>query len=171
MESKQEQIQYLLDLLKTNHITFQSKEHKEVTSMDEYEEIEKDLHCEMAKNLFLCNRQQTSFYLLLMPKDKKFKTKELSAQIQSARLSFASEEALSSLLHCSMGSTSILGLLFDQENKVKLLIDKDLFSFPLCGIHPCDNRMTLSLNLKELLSFIEKEAHHTYQEVTLFGLE
>ena len=46
----------------------------------------------ICKNLFLCNRQKTNYYLLMMPGDKKFKTKELSSQINSARLSFAGTE-------------------------------------------------------------------------------
>lgn len=56
------------------------------------EEVDKLLGATICKNLFLCNSQKTNFYLLMMPGDKKFITKELSAQIGSARLSFASPE-------------------------------------------------------------------------------
>ena len=89
-------------------------------------EIDALLGVMMCKNLFLCNRQKTKFYLLMMPGDKKFKTKELSSQINSARLSFAEEDSMLQYLDIEPGAVSIMGLMNDREHNVTLLIDEDI---------------------------------------------
>ena len=107
----------IIDFLKSNQIEYTQIKHTALFTMDEYENIQKKLNCLIPKNLFLCNRQKTKFYLLLMPGNKKFLTKELSSQINSARLSFAEEEKLKETLNCYKGSTSPLGLLFDKMER------------------------------------------------------
>lgn len=79
-------------------------------TMEKCAEVSKVLGVSICKNLFLCNRQKTQFYLLVMGPDKPFHTKDLSHQIGSARLSFAPEELLWELLHCTPGSATVLGL-------------------------------------------------------------
>ena len=90
----------------------------------------------------LCNRQKTSFYLLLMPGDKPFHTKEITSQLGCARLSFAKEEALEQLLHLTPGSATIFGLMYDTENQVQLVVDQELLREPYFGCHPCINTST-----------------------------
>lgn len=85
--------------------------------MDACEEVAAALETKICKNLFLCNRQKTSFYLLLMPGDKPFHTKEITSQLGCARLSFAREEALEQLLHLTPGSATIFGLMYDTETR------------------------------------------------------
>lgn len=104
--------------------------------MEACNDIDAVLGVLICKNLFLCNRQRTSFYLLLMPGDKPFKTKELSAQINSSRLSFGSAEEMEELLCVSPGSVSVMGLMNDPEHRVRLLIDEDVLKEEYFGCHP-----------------------------------
>ena len=118
------------------------------------EEVETVLGCKICKNLFLTNRQQTDFYLLLMPGEKPFKTKLLSKQIGSARLSFATSEHMARYLGLTPGSVSVLGLMNDTEKKVRLLIDSDLKAEPDFGCHPCRNSASLRFSTDALLHTI-----------------
>ena len=110
------------DLLDSLGIAYQRTDHAPATTMEVCEVIDAALGCLICKNLFLCNRQQTEFYLLMMPGDKVFKTKELSHQIGSARLSFAKEEQMMEFLEIHPGAVSIMGLMNDTENHVQLLV-------------------------------------------------
>lgn len=150
-------------------IPFQRMEHEAVFSMDSYQQIEQALDCSVPKNLFLSNQQHTKFYLLLMPGGKKFKTKELSQQIHSARLSFAKEEELEDDLHCFHGCANPFALLFDKGGKISLLLDEDLLSCPRLGFHPCLNTVTLGLSTKDFLSRFLPSVHHPYVTVRLTG--
>ena len=163
--SKEEQSVYvLLDSLK---IPYDRLDHEPLFSMDGYGEIEKALGCPVCKNLFLANRQQTVFYLLRISPQKKFRTKELSSQIHSSRLSFGNEEALSSYLHAKKGFCSILDLRNDEEGHVSLLIDVDLLNQEKIGVHPCANTSTLAISWKDLLDKFLPAIHHGYTAVTL----
>jgi len=121
----------------------------------------------MCKNLFLCNRQQTEFYLLLMPGDKKFLTKDLSAQIGSARLSFANAEQMERYLDITPGSVSVMGLMNDTEGRVHLLIDADLLSAEYIGFHPCINTSSLRVRTEEMMKKIIPALRHAPQTVKL----
>ena len=114
------------DILDSLHIPYIRADHEAVMTMEACEEIDKALGMEICKNLFLCNRKKTSYYLLLMPGNKALKTKELSQQIPTTRLSFASGEDMETYLNVTPGSATVMGLIFDQENKVQLLVDEEL---------------------------------------------
>lgn len=114
------------DFLDRLGIQYDRTDHEAATTMEACEEIDRVLGVVMCKNLFLCNRQKTRFYLLLMPGDKKFKTKELSSQIGSARLSFAGAEDMLKYLDIEPGAVSVMGLMNDRNHEVQLLIDKDI---------------------------------------------
>ena len=101
------------DLLDSLGIEYLRTDHSHADTMEACNEIDKVLDVLICKNLFLCNRQKTKFYLLMMPGDKPFKTKELSSQINSARLSFASAEAMEEYLDILPGSVSVMGLMND----------------------------------------------------------
>lgn len=133
--------------------------------------IEAVLGAHICKNLFLCNRQQTAFYLLMMPGDKPFRTKELSAQIHSSRLSFATPAHMEEYLGVAPGSVSVLGLINDKEERVRLLIDEDLLKNEWIGCHPCVNTSTLRLRTTDLLSRFLPSVQHTYCSVRLLGGE
>ena len=118
------------------------------------------LGMEICKNLFLCNRQKTQFYLLLMPGNKPFRTKELSAQIGSARLSFASEEYMEQFLDLTPGSVTVLGLMNDTDDHVQLLIDEDVVKDEYFGCHPCINTSSLKMKTSDILEKFLPAVHH-----------
>ena len=144
---KEERCYALLDRL---GIRYDRVDHEHADTIEMCEEVEQLLGCKICKNLFLTNRQQTEFYLLIMPGEKPFKTKLLSKQIGSARLSFASPEHMQTLLGLSPGSVSILGLMNDREKKVRLLIDRDLLEDESFGCHPCLNTSSLRFKSEDL---------------------
>jgi Ala-tRNA(Pro) deacylase len=121
----------------------------------------------MCKNLFLCNRQKTDFYLLLMPGDKPFRTKELSGQLGVARLSFGSAEDMEARLGLLPGSVSVMGLINDTEGRVRLLIDKELLSDAEIGCHPLVNTSSLAFSMHELLKKVLPATGHRYTAVEL----
>lgn len=121
---------------------------------------DRESHPVICKNLFLCNRQKTRYYLLMMPGDKKFLTKDLSAQINSARLSFAGDEDMLAFLDVTPGSVSVMGLMNDKENRVQLLIDSDVLKSDYVGCHPCMNTSSLRLKVSDLMDRILPAIHH-----------
>lgn len=138
-------------------------------TMEECLEIDAILEAVVCKNLFLCNRQHTQFYLLMMPGDKVFKTKELSGQLGCARLSFAEAEYMEQYLDITPGSVSVLGLMNDHENKVQLLVDRDVLDGEFVGCHPCINTSSLKLKKDDIFGTLVKEMHHDYIVVDLVG--
>lgn len=158
------------DFLDKLSVTYQRVDHEAAMTMEACEEIDRTLGDDTAicKNLFLCNRQETNFYLLLMPGDKPFKTKDLSAQIGSARLSFAKPEYMEKYLDITPGSVSVLGLMNDHEKKIQLLIDEDVLKDPYFGCHPCINTSSLKFTTKD---FAEKIIPALEHEPIIVNLE
>ena len=150
------------DFLDKLGIQYQRIDHEAAMTMEACEEIDRALgdNTTICKNLFLCNRQETDFYLLLMPGDKPFKTKDLSAQIHSARLSFAKPEYMEKYLDITPGSVSVLGLMNDSDKKVQLLIDEDVMKEPYFGCHPCINTSSLKFTTEDLMQKIIPALEH-----------
>ena len=157
------------DLLDELQISFWRTDHEVTNTMEACNEIDKILEVLICKNLFLCNRQKTNFYLLMMPGDKPFKTRELSSQINSARLSFASEEDMVRYLDIHPGSVSVMGLMNDKDNRVQLLIDEDVLKGEYLGCHPCMNTSSLKLRTKDVLEKFLPAVHHEPVIVRLTG--
>lgn len=149
------------DLLDKLDIPFRRVDHVHADTMEMCQEIDQALGQDICKNLFLCNRQKTAFYLLCMPPDKPFHTKDLSAQIGSSRLSFAPEESLWELLRCHPGSATILGLANDTEHRVRLLIDREVYDAPFFSCHPCICTSTLKLKTADVLEKLLPHTGHT----------
>ncbi|MBO4330705.1 MAG: prolyl-tRNA synthetase associated domain-containing protein [Oscillospiraceae bacterium] len=141
------------------------------TTMEVCAEVDAILGVHICKNLFLRNRQGTEFYLLVMPGDKPFKTKELSSQIGSSRLSFADETAMEELLDLHPGSVSVLGLINDKEHRVRLVVDEDVFAEELFGCHPCENTSSIRFATKDLEEKILPALGYTPAVVHLEGAE
>ncbi len=148
------------DLLDRLDVRFVRLDHDPTPSIEACEAVESRLGIEICKNLFLCNRQKTQFYLLMMPGRKPFRTKELSAQIGSARLSFADETFMQAFLHITPGSVSVLGLLHDTQNRVQLLIDQDVTAQEFFGCHPCINTASLKIAVPDLLQKLLPAMQH-----------
>ena len=163
------QRQTVYDLLERLDIPFTRADHPAAFTMEECEAVSQALHTPICKNLFLCNRQKTAFYLLLLPASKPFRTKEITAQLGCARLSFAGEEQLASLLHLTPGSATIFGLQYDTENRVQLVVDRDLLDEAYFGCHPCINTSTIRLKTSDVFDRLTHALHHDYTLVTLKG--
>lgn len=154
------------DLLDSLGIAYARADHDTLPTMEACQEVGNLLGIEICKNLFLRNTQKTAFYLLILPGRKKFKTAALSKQIGSARLSFAEPEFMEQYLNITPGSVSVLGLMNDPENKVRLLIDKDILkNHPYFGCHPCINTSSLKFRTEDLLNKILPAIHHDYTMV------
>ena len=155
------------DLLDSLGVHYQRIDHEAAMTMEACAEIDRVLDATICKNLLLCNRQCTSFYLLMIPGDKVFKTSELSHQIGSSRLSFAKPEHMEQFLDITPGSVSVLGLMNDRENHVQLLIDEDVLKGEYFGCHPCINTSSLRLKTKDLMEKIIPAMGHEPRLVTL----
>ena len=148
------------DFLDALQVPYQRIDHETLMTIEACKDVDKVLDAVICKNLFLCNRQETNFYLLLLPGDKKFKTKEVSSQLGVARLSFGNETYMEKFLDITPGSVSILGLMNDKENHVQLLIDEDLLKEPYIGCHPCINTSSLKINMKDMMEKIIPAMKH-----------
>ena len=155
------------DVLDELNIEYYRADHDHADTIEDCRVIEELLGHSVCKNLFLTNRQQTEFYLLLMPGDKPFKTKYLSKQLGTARLSFAGAEAMEQYLDILPGSVSVLGILNDKENKVHLVMDRDIYDDDYICCHPCRNTSTLKISAKDV---IEKIVPFSKHEVTVVDL-
>ena len=147
------------DLLDRLGISYQRVDHDHADTIPDCEAVEKVLGCRICKNLLLTNRQQSVLYLLLMPGDKPFFTKDLSKQLGTARLSFATAEQMERCLDITPGSVSILGLMNDSEGRVKLAIDGELLADEYLGCHPCINTSSLKLRMSDILGVFLPALH------------
>lgn len=154
---KEERVYDLLDQL---NIDYQRIDHEEANTMEICLEIEKTLKSTICKNLFLVNSNKSQYYLLMLKENKKFKTKVISKQINSSRLSFGSDEKMLEYLDITPGSVSLFGLMNDHDFKVQLLMDKDLLQDEYLGCHPCINTSSLRIKMKDVFEKIIPSLHH-----------
>ena len=157
------------DYLDALGIDYDRLDHEAAFTMEACEAFADVLGIEDCKNLFLCNRQQTDFYLLMMPGNKPFKTKEITKQIGSARLSFAGPDRMLEFLDIEPGSLSVMGLMNDREHRVQLLVDEDVLKLPFVGCHPCVNTASLKLKTEDVFGRFTEATGHGYKTVHLVG--
>ncbi len=157
------------ELLEKLKISYLRVDHEAAATVDDCHGVDEALGIHICKNLFLCHRQKTDFYLLMMPGLKKFKTKELSAQLGVSRLSFAEAEYMEEFLDITPGSVSVMGLMNDKEHRVRLLIDSELLQDEFVGCHPCVNTSSLKLRMKDVLEKFLPYVGHGYTVVELVG--
>ena len=162
--AKEERVYDFLDKLQ---IPYEGVDHDIANTIEDCREIEKELQIGVCKNLFLCNRQKTTFFLLMMPGDKHFETKVISHQLGVCRLSFAESRYMEEFLDITPGSVSVLGLMNDVEEQVDLLIDEDLLKEEYLGCHPCINTSSLKLRTSDILQKFVKATGHSYHIVAL----
>ena len=155
------------DLLDTLSVEYERLDHDPAMTMEICAAIDASLGALICKNLFLCNRQQTDFYLLMIPADKPFKTKDLSAQIGSSRLSFASAEYMEQYLDITPGSVSVMWLMNDKNLCVRLLIDSDVLKNEYVGCHPCINTSSLRIKTDDLINKVIPAMKHEFTVVAL----
>ena len=155
------------DLLDRLGVEYERIDHEPAMTMEDCKEVDQLLEAVICKNLFLCNRQKTAFYLLMIPDTKVFHTKDLSAQIGSARLSFAKPEYMEEFLDITPGSVSVMGLMNDKEHRVQLLIDEDVLDGEYIGCHPCINTSSIRFKVKDLVEKVIPAMGHDFVKVKL----
>ena len=155
------------DLLDSLGIHYERIDHEAAMTMEMCQDIDVALDAMVCKNLFLCNRQETNFYLLMIPDYKKFKTKDLSSQIGSARLSFGKPEYMKEFLDITPGSVSVMGLMNDKEKRVQLLMDEDVVKGEYIGCHPCINTSSLRIRTEDMMNKIIPAMEHEPKIVKL----
>ncbi len=165
---KEQRVYELLDSL---GVEYHRVDHGEAATIEACLEIEGVLGCEICKNLFLKTRNGSQYYLLLMPGAKQFKTKVLSKEIGSSRLSFAEADEMLEYLDITPGSVSVLGLMNDKGNKVRLLIDREVLAGEYIGCHPCINTSSLRIKTSDLVKKIIPAMGHPFTEVILAPCE
>ncbi len=170
MEGREDREIRVYDYLDQLGIEYWQTDHEmAANTMEDCLEVDAVLDATICKNLFLCNRQKTKFFLLMMPGDKPFKTKEISSQINSARLSFAPEEKMLEFLDIHPGSVSVMGLMNDHDNNIQLVIDEDIFKGEFLGCHPCVNTSSLKIRTTDITEKFLPSVHHNYIKVHLTG--
>lgn len=155
------------DLLDHLGVEYERIDHEPAMTMEDCKEVDQLLEAVICKNLFLCNRQKTAFYLLMIPDTKVFHTKDLSAQIGSARLSFAKPKYMEEFLDITPGSVSVMGLMNDKEHRVQLLIDEDVLDGEYIGCHPCINTSSIRFKVKDLIEKVIPAMGHDFVKVKL----
>lgn len=155
------------NFLDSINIPYERVDHQPAMTMEACAEIDKTLSATTCKNLLLCNRQKTDFYLLLMEGDKVFQAKELSAQLGVSRLSFADAPFMEAFLDITPGSLSVMGLMNDKDFRVKLVIDKPVLDGEYIGFHPCINTSTLRVKTADLIEKIIPAMKHAPTIVNL----
>ncbi len=148
------------DLLDSLGIPYQRLDHAPADTPDLCAEIDRSLHAVICKNLLLCNRRATKFYLLMIPESKSFSGKDLSKQLGAPRLSFAKEETLQHLLHCLPGSASVMGLMHDTDGVVQLVMDQSILKHSHIGCHPCVNTSSIRFPMHDLLDTVLPAIQH-----------
>ena len=139
------------DLLDALGVRYQRIDHEPAMTMEACAEIDRVLDATICKNLLLCNRQCTNFYLLMLPGGKSFKTSVFSKQIGSSRLSFADPQYMEEFLDITPGSLSVMGLMNDKDHHVELMMDEDILKGEYIGFHPCINTSSLRLKTADLM--------------------
>ena len=165
---KEQRVYEFLDSL---GIEYYRIDHEHTDRMEACAAIDTALSVKICKNLFLCNRQKTQYYILMMPADKPFRTRLVSPQIGSARLSFGEADVMEQLLDVTPGSVSIMGLMNDKENNVNLLVDEDVLASEYFGCHPCINTSSLRLKVSDVFGTFLQAVGHDYITVKLIGEE
>ena len=167
LDSRSDREEAVYDLLESLRVSFERVDHDPTASVELCEAVEKVLDIHICKNLFLSNRQGTSFYLLLMRGRKEFRTKDLSAQLGTSRLSFGKPEFMMTYLNTKPGSASVLGLMNDVGRQVQLVIDQDVLDDEYIGCHPCENTTSLKIRTSDLLEKILPVVKHEASLVDL----
>lgn len=155
------------DFLDNLGIDYKTLKHPAAFTIEECNKVRDKVNAPVFKNLFLTNKQQTNFYLLVMPGEKVFKTKYLSAQINSARLSFANEDFMQLYLGVTPGSVTPLGLINDKDKTVRVLFDRDVLAYDEFACHPCINSASVILRLKDMTDKVVVATGHDITWVTL----
>lgn len=134
----------VLAFLENNQIPFEMHEHERAHTIDDCLRMPFiDENVTICKNILLCNRQKTQFYLMLLKPLTPFRTAVVSKSLGVSRLSFAPEGVLEERLHLTSGSVSPLGLMFDHDHEITFCYEPGIKDTARIAFHPCDNSATV----------------------------
>jgi len=142
-------------------IPFGRVETDEAITMEDCVQIDAKLGMKMVKTLFLCNRQQTAFYLFITAGDKPFRAKDFSAALNIARVSFAPAELMEQMLGTKIGAATVFSTLIDTENVVQVVFDKDVLSEKWYGCSDGTTTGYMKVKTKFILHKLLPYAKHT----------
>lgn len=147
----------IYDVLDKLSISYEEITHDAVKTVKEAKEIENMIDGVPVKNLFLTDNEN-SYYLIMLEAHKRADLKKITRLVNKKHLSFASVNDLKDILKLDSGSVTPLGIINDRDNKVKIVIDKDLVGMKIL-VHPNVNIKTISINFDDLIMFIKYENH------------
>lgn len=160
-------VEFKTDLQKTTYktlseleIPFKRVDTDEAVTMEDCTEINKKLDMKMVKTLFLCNRQQTEFYLFITAGDKPFKSKDFSAALEISRVSFAPEDLFEKMLHSKIGAATVFSVLVDKESKIAVVIDKDILSEEFYGCSDGTTTGYMKIRTEDIVKKLLPHARH-----------
>ena len=150
--------QEILQLLEKHHINYIVRKHEPIFTVAEGEALGLPNVQAAVKSLLLTDDKHQSFYLVILPLDKRLDLKELRAKIGSRRLTMASAEELMQLLQLSPGAVTPFGLLQDSEHKVQTFFDAELKENTI-ATHLDSNTATVWLKCQKLVHLLEEKGH------------
>ncbi len=143
--------------LKTLKIKYDMAEHPAVYTVEEAKQKVPNIKGIGCKNLFLKTKKK-EYFLYTLPDDKQIDLKKLSEKLSVTRFHFASRENLEDILNITPGSVTPLAIINDIENKVTVVLDKELKNKKIL-IHPNRNTATISIFYEDLIKLIKSENH------------
>lgn len=149
----------ILEKLKNLEIAFELVEHAPAFTMDEYNALGFNPNDEICKNLFLRDYKGTRHMLVVLKGSKHADLGLIRDEVDSSKLSFASDERLAKYLDVKKGSVSPLGLINDETGAVEVYFDEDLKDAARLGFHPNDNTATVFLSFQDVQKYIESTGH------------
>lgn len=149
----------ILEKLKNLEIAFELVEHAPAFTMDEYNALGFNPNDEICKNLFLRDYKGTRHMLVVLKGSKHADLGLIRDEVESSKLSFASDERLAKYLDVKKGSVSPLGLINDETGAVEVYFDEDLKDAARLGFHPNDNTATVFLSFQDVQKHIESTGH------------
>lgn len=159
--------QLVYEMLEERGVKYERVDNDPAITMEDCIRIDERLNMKTVKTLFLCNRQQTNFYLVVTTAGKPFKTKDLSAALAISRLSFAPVELLRSMLGTDIGATTIFGLMLDEKMEVQLVIDNDILAEEWYGCSDGTTTSYLKLGTAWVINDFIPSTGHTPKLVQL----
>jgi Ala-tRNA(Pro) deacylase len=148
--------QYIKDFLNEIKIKYEIHEHETLHTSEQATHLDKELDCITSKNLFLKSKKGDKYYLVILPVQRKLDLKLTQEDLNEKKLRFCNKEELRAILGLEPGSVSILGLINDKEDKVKLFIDKEIWEANKVSCHPNDNTMSLVLSGQDYQKIAKK---------------
>jgi Ala-tRNA(Pro) deacylase len=152
----------ILERLKELSVDYELKEHSAVFTMDELDSLKLNENNEICKNLFLRDYKGKRHALVILRGDKHADLALIRDEIDSTKLSFASDERLLKYLDVKKGSVSLLGIINDTAGAVEVCLDEDLKKLPRLGFHPNDNTATLFLSFDDAVRYVESTSHEVH---------